>query len=153
MKVPVNIWSDGSCSHNPGQGGYAALVSYAGAESIICGYSPSTTNNRMELTAFISGIQHAISICEEDMHITIYTDSKYIYNAIEFKWLNRWNKKSYAGIKNEDLWSILYDILKVIDITVIWVKGHSGDKYNDIVDKFAVMARNEEIPAGTVVEL
>lgn len=146
----AHIWSDGSCSHNPGKGGYAAVIMYDGKGKIVYGSEEHTTNNRMELSAFICGIKQAVSDYGCDIEIIIYTDSKYIENAINCKWINRWHLNDYKGIKNPDLWKKVHTILSNHSVTVEWVKGHADDKNNKLADEIAVMARIESAPDNTV---
>ena len=149
----AHIWSDGSCSHNQGKGGYAAVIMYDGKGKIIYGSEEHTTNNRMELTAFISGIRQAINDNGCKTEIVVYTDSKYIENAINCKWINRWNLNGYKGIKNPDLWRSVWDLLSVYTVEVVWVKGHADVENNKLADEFAVIARVESIPAETVISM
>lgn len=149
----AHIWSDGSCSHNPGRGGYAAVIMYDGKGKIVYGSNEHTTNNRMELTAFLSGISQAVADNGYDVEIVVYTDSKYIENAINCRWINRWHINDYKGIKNPDLWRSAWKLLNMHKISVIWVKGHSDVENNKLADEFAVIARVESIPANTVISM
>lgn len=149
----AHIWSDGSCSHNPGKGGYAAIIMYNGKGKIVYGSNEYTTNNRMELTAFLSGISQAVADNGCDVEIVVYTDSKYIENAINCRWINRWHLNDYKGIKNPDLWRSVWKLLNRHKISVVWVKGHSDVENNKLADEFAVIARVESIPANTVISM
>lgn len=140
MITHVDIWSDGSCAGNPGPGGFAALVKLGGRSIAVCGYEEYTTNNRMELRGFLSGLLYATED-HDPKTITIYTDSKYIENAINCKWLDRWELTEYKGIKNCDLWRLIYKFIKAHNVKVVWVKGHADNVNNGIVDTLAVEAR------------
>lgn len=153
MQTHVDIWSDGSCSHNPGVGGYAALVKANDKLTVVCGSSELTTNNQMELSGFIEGIQYAISNYKHIDSVTVYTDSKYIENAINCRWLYRWHLNGYAKVKNPDLWRTVFELINRISVNVVWVKGHSNNANNALADRFAVAARDEFMACGTVIEL
>ena len=142
----ISIWCDGACSGNPGPGGYAAAI--IKSDSTIefqSGYNEYTTNNRMELFGFICALKMSIdkTINVDKESVIIFTDSKYIENAINCGWLNKWSLNGFSKIKNPDLWIDVYKIIsKHNHITIKWVKGHSGIIGNDIVDRLAVEAMN-----------
>tara|TARA_E500000081_G_C6073446_1_gene324121 strand:- start:28 stop:900 length:873 start_codon:yes stop_codon:yes gene_type:complete len=124
----INIYTDGACSVNPGVGGWGAVIIYdSGMEEKIYGSDPETTNNRMEITAVIKSLEKV----NEKNSIKIYSDSTYVINTITKNWKRN---------ANNDLWDALDKLLEGRDIQWEWVKGHSGDKYNDIADKLAVDA-------------
>ncbi len=136
----VKIYTDGACSGNPGPGGWAAVLVYGDNEREISGFEEATTNNRMELTAVIRGLQGLKEPCK----VEIFSDSSYVVNAFNQGWLDNWQKNGWTRGKkkepvlNTDLWKLL---VKAMDgHTVIWkkVKGHSGDKYNEMADRLAV---------------
>lgn len=131
----IVAWTDGSCKGNPGKGGYAAYITYGKHKYAVCGSNPNTTNNRMELEGFIAALESARDLKVDD--IVIYTDSKYIENAINCGWLRKWIGRSFEGIKNPDLWSSVANLMKGINPEVRWVKGHSSSKENAIADKIA----------------
>ena len=137
----LEIWCDGACSGNPGNGGYAAVI-VGDRIQFSAGYSEYTTNNRMELAGFIEALLMAADGFKLGYtHVKIYTDSKYIENAINCGWLKKWAKSGFDGIKNPELWeNVHYLIGPYKEITVEWVKGHSGVSGNEIVDKVAVDA-------------
>lgn len=137
----ISIWSDGACSGNPGNGGYAAYIQSDSVVCAVCGSEDYTTNNRMELNGFLSGLLLVKSIGGNEV-INIYTDSKYIENAINCGWLKKWHKNDYKGVKNTDLWSDVYAVLNELTVNVIWVKGHSSSTGNHIADKIACEARD-----------
>lgn len=135
----VDIYTDGACSGNPGPGGWAAILIYNGRRKEISGNDLHTTNNKMELLAVIQ----ALSALKEPCQVTLYTDSQYICNAINLKWLQRW---SYSGwkkadgkpVKNISLWRSLMELMDIHSVTFTWVKGHSGNTYNEQCDQLAV---------------
>lgn len=142
------IYTDGACSGNPGPGGYAAVILEGhGNEYIrITGHSDFTTNNRMELKAIVRGLKQVLSIMVlKKGEVDIYTDSAYCLNPIEFGWIdfwknNGWKTKLGEEIKNVDLWQELYELLHLkrhVYITFKKVKGHSGDKFNELADRLA----------------
>jgi ribonuclease HI len=137
----IDIWSDGACSGNPGPGGYAAYINYGDVVIAVCGSEDYTTNNRMELSGFLAGLKEAKHI-DSKSHITVYTDSKYISNAINCGWLSKWIKKGFSGVKNIDLWQEIVPLLNELDVTVMWVKGHSTSHGNSLADKIACEARD-----------
>lgn len=143
----IEIYTDGSCSKNPGPGGWAAIVySNSNVEKII-GNSLNTTNNRMELKAVIEGLKYCDKIeCES---IYIYSDSAYVVNAIKKDWISKWKDRSWKTakgdeVKNKEMWIELNKILKKIKQTkklrIIKVKGHSDNINNALADKLARQA-------------
>lgn len=139
----VKIYTDGACSGNPGPGGWAAIIIYNGVEKTFSGGEIHTTNNRMELLAAIKSLEALKEKCEVDL----YTDSIYVKSGI-FEWIKNWKKNNWKNskkqeIKNIDLWQTLDQITELHDIKWHWVKGHSGDKYNEKVDSLAVEMRDK----------
>jgi ribonuclease HI len=137
----MEIWTDGSCSGNPGRGGFAAYIKHGHNEYAVCGSDAYTTNNRMELRGFLAACLAASDIDPKNM-VTIYTDSKYVENAINCGWLQKWEKKGYKDIKNSDIWHQIFIILNKVNVSVVWVKGHSDSKENEIADRLANEARD-----------
>jgi ribonuclease HI len=139
-------WVDGACSGNPGPGGYSVVIECEGKliggkqSAILQGNSPDTTNNRMELQAFITALRFAKEHGIKD--ITIYTDSKYVSNPLTCGWLKKWHAKGYANKANTDQWRLVSDLLKEVNVEVIWVKGHADNANNILADKYAVEAMN-----------
>ena len=134
----VEIYTDGACSGNPGAGGYGAILIYKGVEKIVSGGNPSTTNNRMELTAIIKGLEALKEPCE----VYVYSDSQYAVDAVQKGWLtywmsHAWRTKSKDDVKNVDLWQNLIDLMNVHRITFIKVKGHSDNVNNNRCDEIA----------------
>ncbi len=135
----VEIYTDGACSGNPGKGGWGAVLIYNSKEKQFSGADPSTTNNRMELTAVIEALKALKEPCE----VTLTTDSKYVCDAINKGWVYSWQKKGWKkadGKKalNVDLWQQLLEQLQNHKVEFVWVKGHAGHKYNEICDTLAV---------------
>ena len=133
----LEIYTDGACLGNPGPGGWAALIIDNNQERILSGNNEMTTNNRMELLAVIK----ALESINHHLEITIYTDSKYVINGIT-SWIKNWKNNDWKSsnktpVKNIDLWKILDVSSQKKKIKWEWVKGHSGNTYNDKVDEIA----------------
>jgi len=138
------IYTDGACSGNPGPGGWGAVLIYPPHIKEISGSSPATTNNIMELTAVIE----ALKLVKNEKFIEIYTDSKYVISGIT-EWIKNWKKNNWRNaakqaVKNQELWQELDQIVAQHSISWHWVKGHSGDKYNERADQLAVNAINHK---------
>lgn len=134
----VDIYTDGACRGNPGKGGWGAILVYGNIEKELSGGEPSTTNNRMELTAAIK----ALSALKEKCEVTLYSDSKYMIDAIQNKWVYSWRDKGWkkadkSPALNPDLWEELLKLIDKHEITFVWVKGHAGHAYNERCDKLA----------------
>jgi len=134
----VVIYTDGACSGNPGPGGWGAILMYKGVKKEISGGSKQTTNNIMELTAVIEGLKMLKFPCEVDL----YSDSAYVVNAFEQKWIFGWLKKNWKTasgypVKNKELWEELYGLTKIHTVNFIKVKGHSDNEYNNRCDELA----------------
>lgn len=135
----IEIYTDGACSGNPGKGGWGAVLVYKKNEKELCGGSPETTNNRMELTAVIE----ALKALKEPCSVKLTTDSKYVCDAINKGWVyswqkNNWRKADKKPALNVDLWEELLKLLEIHEVEFIWVKGHNGHKYNERCDALAV---------------
>lgn len=130
------IYTDGSCQPNPGPGGWAAIIIEDGRERILKGGNEYSTNNRMELTAALN----AIKTIPKNKEIVIFTDSQYLKNGIE-KWIENWKmrhwKRKGGVLANVDLWKQLSDEIVEREIIWKWVKGHSGNQFNERVDRLA----------------
>ena len=139
----VTIYTDGACSGNPGKGGWGAILIYAKEEKYISGSKQLTTNNQMELTATIEALKAIL----KPSNIALYTDSQYVKNGITswiFNWKkNGWKTANKKPVANKDLWIQLEKYVDFHSVNWFWVKGHSGDHYNEIADKLAVKAMNE----------
>ena len=135
----VDIYTDGACSGNPGPGGWGAILRYNGIEKELSGSQAETTNNRMELTAVIS----ALSALKEPCEVTVYTDSKYVCDAITkgqvYSWKrNGWKKADKKPALNSDLWEQMLSLLKMHKTEFVWLKGHAGHPENERCDRLAV---------------
>lgn len=141
----VTIYTDGACSNNPGVGGYGAVLLYNGKRKEISQGFKSTTNNRMELTSVI----HALLQLKGEGHIVnLYSDSKYVVDAINKKWVYKWSSNNWMRNAKEkalniDLWEQLLPLLKIHNVTFIWVKGHANNKENERCDFLARQAIQE----------
>jgi len=137
----LKVYTDGACSGNPGPGGWAAVLLYGTAQKEISGFVQSTTNNRMELLAAIEGLK-AIKP-QPDLKVELYSDSAYLVNAVNQKWLTGWQENGWRTadkkeVKNKDLWLELIELNSKLSPTYIKVKGHSDNKYNNRCDELAV---------------
>ena len=138
----VTIYTDGACSGNPGPGGWGAILRYKDAVRELSGGEAQTTNNRMELLGAIS----ALSALKEPCRVELYTDSKYLSDAVSKGWLRAWKAKGWrrkdGELKNPDLWMELDRLLAEHDVTFFWVKGHADNEYNNRCDTMAVAMRD-----------
>lgn len=135
----VELYTDGSCSGNPGPGGWGAILIYQGLEKELSGGAPATTNNRMELTGAIQGL----AALKEPCQVELYTDSQYIASAINQHWLENWKKRGWkkadkSPVLNQELWQQLDQQLSRHQVTFHWVKGHADNAYNNRCDALAV---------------
>lgn len=140
----VEMFTDGACSGNPGPGGWGVLLRWQGHEKELSGGEADTTNNRMEMTAVIKGLE----ALKKSSRIELYSDSKYVLQGIT-EWLPGWKARGWKTaakkpVKNQDLWEQIDSLIATHDITFHWVKGHDGHEENERVDKLAV----EAIPKG-----
>ena len=139
----VTIYTDGACSGNPGKGGWGAILIYAKEKKYMSGSKQLTTNNQMELIATIQALKAIL----KPSNIDLYTDSQYVKNGITswiFNWKkNGWKTSNKKPVANKDLWIELEKYVDFHSVNWFWVKGHSGDHYNEIADKLAVKAMNE----------
>ncbi len=149
-KIKVEIYTDGACSGNPGPGGYGTVLVHIDKDGIkhekelSQGYK-CVTNNQMELMAVIVGLESLKKAC----NVTLYSDSKYVVDAFNNKWIDGWIKKGWktAGktpVKNVELWQRLLKAKEPHDVEFIWVKGHAGHEYNERCDTLAVAAAKKE---------
>jgi ribonuclease HI len=137
MSAPITIYTDGSSRGNPGPGGYGVvMISGAYRKEISQGYS-LTTNNRMELLAVITALE---TLKFENSQATVYTDSRYVVDAVEKGWVFGWEKKKFAGKKNPDLWYRFLKVYRKHQVKFVWVKGHAQNKENNRCDQLAVDA-------------
>ena len=135
----VSIYTDGSCSGNPGPGGWGAIILRGKEEQELSGGEQDTTNNRMELQGVISALYALDTPCR----VQLYTDSQYLANAVNKHWLDKWQNNGWLTtsgepVLNRDLWEQLLTLFKKHEVTVSWVKGHADNPYNNRCDKLAV---------------
>ncbi len=135
----VTIYTDGACSGNPGPGGWGAVLEWNGHEKELSGGEKNTTNNRMELTGVISALQALKEPCQ----VELYSDSKYIIDAMNQGWAVRWKKNGWMRNKtdkalNPDLWEILLQLCSYHQVRFHWVKGHASNPKNNRCDQLAV---------------
>lgn len=132
------IYTDGSSRGNPGPGGYGIVMIWGEKRKELSAGFRLTTNNRMELKAVIVALQ---SINKKNISLTIFTDSQYVVNSIEKKWLNTWIKTDFkGGKKNKDLWLQYHDLSKDFTVKLKWVKGHADNVFNNRCDELATTA-------------
>tara|TARA_B100000287_G_C20664464_1_gene791301 strand:+ start:1551 stop:2042 length:492 start_codon:yes stop_codon:yes gene_type:complete len=144
MSKIIEIYTDGSCSGNPGPGGWAAIVLMNDDKYIISGFEKQTTNNRMEILASINSLKKI----KDDYRIKLYTDSNYLKNGITV-WIKTWKKNNWINsqkkpVANQDLWVLLDNINEQLHIEWNWVKGHETNLYNNLADKYAVEAMKNQ---------
>ena len=139
----VEIYTDGACSGNPGPGGWGAILMFNGAIKELSGGQAETTNNRMELTAVIS----ALEALKEDCIVELWSDSKYVTDALSKGWAvswrkNGWKKADKKPALNTDLWERLLKLTERHQVHCHWVKGHADNEYNNRCDAMAVAQRD-----------
>ena len=137
-KQAVNIYTDGACSGNPGPGGYGIVLEAPGypSKELSKGFR-LTTNNRMELLAVIDALK---ALKKEDLEVTIYSDSKYVVEAVNNGWVFGWAKKGFKDKKNPDLWREYLILHRKFSPSLVWIKGHNEHPQNERCDKLAVAA-------------
>jgi ribonuclease HI len=133
----VDVFTDGACKGNPGPGGWGTLLRMGQHEKELVGGEPTTTNNRMEMTAVIKGLTALIEPCA----VTIHTDSRYVIDGMT-KWIAGWKKRGWVNaskqpVKNADLWHDLIEAAQRHQIEWVWIKGHSGHPENERCDRLA----------------
>ena len=135
----VHLYTDGACSGNPGPGGWGAVLIYGEARKELSGGERDTTNNRMELTAAIQGLQ----ALREPCRVILTSDSRYLVDAVTKGWLRSWQRRGWKRGKNEpvlnvDLWQRLLPLLERHQVEFVWVRGHAGHPENECCDRMAV---------------
>ena len=140
MADAVELYTDGACRGNPGPGGWGALLRFGGVERELSGADPATTNNRMELTAVIRGLEALKLPCR----VAVTTDSEYVRKGIT-EWIERWRRNGWRTadrkpVKNEDLWRRLDELNALHTVEWHWVKGHAGHAENERADRLATGA-------------
>ena len=135
--MSVIIYTDGSAKGNPGNGGYGVVMISGSHRKEISEGFVLTTNNRMELLSVIVGLE---SLKKEKTLVTIYSDSKYVVDSVEKKWVFGWEKKNFGKKKNPDLWIRFLKIYRKQNVKFVWIKGHANIKENERCDELAVNA-------------
>ena len=135
----VTLYTDGACSGNPGPGGWGAILVYGARELALSGGEARTTNNRMELTAVIAGLQKL----KEPCIVELYSDSKYVIDALSKGWAKSWKAKGWVKSDkkpalNPDLWERLLELTHIHSLSYHWVKGHADNPKNNRCDALAV---------------
>lgn len=145
------MFTDGASSGNPGPGGYGVILrSGPHYKELSAGYR-KTTNNRMELLAVIKGLE---ALKSPNQEVMIYSDSKYVIDAIEKRWVNGWLAKGFKDKKNKDLWLRYLELAKIHKIKFTWVRGHNGHPQNERCDQLAVAAgKQKDLLIDTVFEV
>lgn len=142
----ILIYTDGACSGNPGPGGWGAILMHKDYKKEISGGDKNTTNNIMEMTAVIEALKKLKEPC--NYNVEVYSDSAYVVNAFNNGWIynwrkNNWKTSSNEAVKNQELWQILYELVKKFDVKFIKVKGHSDNQFNNRCDELARMERDK----------
>ena len=135
----VSLYTDGACSGNPGPGGWGVILEYMGREKELSGGEENTTNNRMELTAVIRGLEQL----KEPCIVELYSDSKYVIDGLEKGWAEGWKKRGWIKSDkkpalNPELWDRLLELVHIHDVRYHWVKGHADNPKNNRCDELAV---------------
>lgn len=133
----IKIYTDGAAQGNPGPGGYGTIMKYGSHEKELSQGYELTTNNRMELMAVIAGLE---AIKRQGIPVTIYSDSKYVVEAVEKGWLWDWERKGFAKKANPDLWKRYIPLHRRFNPKFVWIRGHNGHPENERCDRLAVLA-------------
>lgn len=137
----VLIYTDGASRGNPGPGGFGAVMLYGTLRKELSEGFRLTTNNRMELLSVIAALE---ALKKENTDVTIYSDSKYVVDSVEKKWVFGWEKKNFKEKKNTDLWIRFLNVYRKQNVKFVWVKGHASNKENNRCDELAVAAAQEK---------
>lgn len=147
----IQIYTDGAASGNPGPGGYGVILRSGKHYKELSAGFRLTTNNRMELLAVCVGLE---SLKNLNQQVTIYSDSKYVIDAVDKKWVFGWVNKGFAGKKNKDLWLRFLQSYKLHQVKFVWVKGHAGHPENERCDELAVIAsKGKNLAIDSVFEI
>lgn len=137
----ISMYTDGASRGNPGPGGYGILLIWGDYRREFSQGYRLTTNNRMELMAVIKGLE---AIRKNTLPVVVYSDSKYVVDAVEKGWLNKWIRTHFkGGKKNSDLWIRYYELSRQFNIRFVWVKGHASNPYNNRCDELATAAADD----------
>lgn len=137
MSNDITIYTDGASSGNPGPGGYGVVMKYGRHRLELSEGFRLTTNNRMELLAVIAGLE---ALKKQGSNVVVYTDSKYVADAVEKGWIFQWESKAFKKKKNPDLWIRFLKIYRKHNVRFVWIKGHDSNPENELCDKMAVDA-------------
>ena len=140
-RPPIQIYTDGACSGNPGPGGFATILRCGSYEKVISAGYATTTNNRMELLAVITGLE---AIRWERADVTVWSDSSYVVDAVEKGWVFSWEQKGFAKKANPDLWTRFLAAYRRHNVRFVWIRGHNGHPENERCDRLAVAASQEK---------
>jgi ribonuclease HI len=147
----IEIYTDGASSGNPGPGGYGVILRSGQHYKELSAGFRKTTNNRMELLAVITGLE---AIKTPNQQVTIFSDSKYVIDSIEKRWVHGWVAKGFKDKKNKDLWLRYLAIAKAHQIKFVWVRGHNGHPENERCDQLAVAAgKQKDLLIDSVFEI
>ena len=136
--MSIELYTDGAARGNPGPGGYGVVLMYGHHRKELSQGFRRTTNNRMELIAVIEGLK---AVTKKDLPVTVYSDSKYVVDAVTKRWLDNWIKTGFkGGKKNRDLWEEYHELSKDRQIKFVWVKGHADNHHNNRCDILATEA-------------
>ncbi|PKV66370.1 ribonuclease HI [Pontibacter ramchanderi] len=131
----IELFTDGASRGNPGPGGYGTILRWKNHEKELTAGFRKTTNNRMELLAVIVGLE---AITKPGIPVTVYSDSKYVVDAVEKRWVFGWQKKGFAGKANGDLWARFLRVYAKHNVKFVWIRGHAGHPENERCDELAV---------------
>ncbi len=138
----ISMYTDGASRGNPGPGGYGILLIWGDYRRELAQGYRMTTNNRMELMAVIKGLE---AIKKNTLPVVVYSDSKYVVDAVEKGWLNKWIRTHFSGgKKNSDLWIRYHELSRQFNIRFVWVKGHASNPYNNRCDELATAAADDK---------
>ena len=141
--MQINLYTDGAARGNHGPGGYGIVLEYPEKnyrKEFAEGFK-HTTNNRMELRAVIEGLK---KLKTTDLQVTVYTDSRYVADAVEKKWVFGWERKQFKDRKNADLWKELLEQIRMHSVKFVWIKGHNNHAQNERCDALAVAASKQQ---------
>lgn len=144
-KLPIEIFTDGSSRGNPGPGGYGVILRCGEHYKELSAGFPETTNNRMELTAVIVGLE---AVKRHNAEIILYSDSKYVIDSVNKGWVFGWERKNFEKRLNADLWIRFLSVYRRHRVTFVWVKGHADNPMNNRCDQLAVAAATAVIKAS-----
>ncbi len=136
-RAAIELFTDGACSGNPGPGGYAAILRCGSYEKVFSAGYATTTNNRMELLAVITGLE---AIRWDKAEVTVWSDSSYVVDAVEKGWVFSWEQKDFAKKANPDLWKRFLAVYRKHHVQFHWIRGHNGHPENERCDRLAVAA-------------